>query len=307
MGCRISLLFVGLCLGLTGCNADEQVPPPPREPPVENLPPAAAAKLKAPAPLENPKPILDAGGAAPQKVAVEIPRPTKPSPKKKTSVFEIPKPRPAQTSSCEEKSKFSEVVYQKALQSVLGGSCQKDSDCTLARNTTRCAKKSPCKTSSYVGVPTKNVKKLKTLGSKLYEEICTQSCVKLAWKCRKPPMAARCEQRKCQRVDDQDAFNLKLKIGELKPSYPEIKKRLARGQRNLAVCGMRYGTQGRFRGGTWIAEFTLDEKGRVTQVKVFKELENPKVSRCLIKTLKGFRFPKLQAGPKTFKLPLHFH
>ena len=221
------------------------------------------------------------------------------------SVFEMPKSTPKGLNTCQAQTDYSEKLYAKALKVATATSCKQSSDCTVAQNTSRCVKRSPCKVDSYVGVHKRHAKQLKQLRSDLYQKVCP-TCVRYAYKCAKPPMRAVCQENQCVRIDVKSAFNLGLKIGRIKPYNPEMQKRFTARHKIFERCARGHGQMGTFDGGTLRLAVTLKEDGRVSEVKALQKLRQTKVTQCVIQKIKPYRFPKTQPGQNRFEISLMY-
>ncbi|MBL91553.1 MAG: hypothetical protein CMH56_07035 [Myxococcales bacterium] len=303
---------MSLFLGTLACSAPHDAPN--VAPPKETVQPTGVVEgtgpKDVPAEIVEPDtiPQPDAGMVnvapkAPQGVAqAPKPQPTKTvSPQR--SVFEMPKSNPKVLNTCQAQTDYSEKLYAKALKVATSTSCKKSSDCTVAQNTSRCIKRSPCKVDSYVGVHKRHAKQLKQLRSDLYQKVCP-TCVRYAYKCAKPAMNAVCQQNQCVRIDVKSAFNLGLKVGRIKPYNPEMQKRFTARHKIFERCARGHGQMGTFDGGTLRLAVTLKEDGRVSEVKALQNLRQPKVTQCVIQKIKPYRFPKPQVGQNRFEINL---
>ena len=224
---------------------------------------------------------------------------------KHLSAYEILYKRPSQEKSCKEKAGIAEQVYQKALSEAHKTSCQQDSDCIVVRNTTDCVMKSSCNIESYESVYKTEAKRLIGLRASLYNEVCP-SCKKPTERCRKPPLTARCLQRRCKAVQARSALDLRVTIGALQPDNVEIQKTFERRAERFERCAKRYAVRDGFREGHFQYAFSLNDKGMTSQFKTLQGDGYKNLNACLVQIIKPYRYPVPVADQREFKQTLHF-
>jgi len=119
-------------------------------------------------------------------------------------------------------------------------------------------------------------------------------------------MTSICEQQRCKLIAGKKPRNFKVKIGKLTPSNSLVQRFFEQKKKVLKHCGNVKTSLGPFAGGTLIIEFVLNEDGSVAKLAAKNKFKNAKVTACIMKRIKRFRFPKPEGEQNTFRQTISF-